>query len=65
MVLESSTLSMVSPPPLTYTLDRNVSGLSTLSKVQLEGIARICQRQEQFLDADCSKRAGFLLGKLF
>lgn len=60
-VLESSTLSMISPPPLKYTLNNNILGLATVSKVQLEGIARICARHEEILKSGF--RAGFLLGK--
>uniref|UniRef100_A0A1W2P6Y8 Protein strawberry notch homolog 2 n=1 Tax=Mus musculus TaxID=10090 RepID=A0A1W2P6Y8_MOUSE len=59
-VVETSTLSSVPPPDITYTLALPTSDNSTLSALQLEAITYACQQHEVLLPS--GQRAGFLIG---
>uniref|UniRef100_A0A4W4HB97 Protein strawberry notch homolog 2 n=1 Tax=Electrophorus electricus TaxID=8005 RepID=A0A4W4HB97_ELEEL len=62
IVVETSTLSSVPPPDITYTLSIPDSTISTgqLSALQLEAIIYACQQHEVILKN--KQRAGFLIG---
>ncbi|XP_076775631.1 protein strawberry notch homolog 2 isoform X2 [Arvicanthis niloticus] len=59
-VVETSTLSSVPPPDITYTLALPTSDSGTLSALQLEAITYACQQHEVLLPS--GQRAGFLIG---
>lgn len=59
-VVETSTLSSVPPPDITYTLALPTSDNGTLSALQLEAITYACQQHEVLLPS--GQRAGFLIG---
>ncbi|XP_058393814.1 protein strawberry notch homolog 2 isoform X2 [Diceros bicornis minor] len=59
-VVETSTLSSVPPPDITYTLALPASDSGTLSALQLEAITYACQQHEVLLPG--GQRAGFLIG---
>ncbi|XP_005083383.2 protein strawberry notch homolog 2 isoform X1 [Mesocricetus auratus] len=59
-VVETSTLSSVPPPDITYTLALPASDSGTLSALQLEAITYACQQHEVLLPS--GQRAGFLIG---
>ncbi|XP_039694932.1 protein strawberry notch homolog 2 [Pteropus medius] len=59
-VVETSTLSSVPPPDITYTLALPVSDSGVLSALQLEAITYACQQHEVLLPG--GQRAGFLIG---
>lgn len=59
-VVETSTLSSVPPPDITYTLVLPTSDSGTLSALQLEAITYACQQHEVLLPS--GQRAGFLIG---
>lgn len=62
IVVETSTLSSVPPPDITYTLSipDNTIRTGMLSALQLEAIIYACQQHEVILQND--QRAGFLIG---
>ncbi|KAB5535796.1 hypothetical protein PHYPO_G00122050 [Pangasianodon hypophthalmus] len=62
IVVETSTLSSVPPPDITYTLSipDNTIRTGLLSALQLEAIIYACQQHEVILQND--QRAGFLIG---
>ncbi|XP_039104103.1 protein strawberry notch homolog 2 isoform X2 [Hyaena hyaena] len=59
-VVETSTLSSVPPPDITYTLALPTSDSGALSALQLEAITYACQQHEVLLPS--GQRAGFLIG---
>lgn len=59
-VVETSTLSSVPPPDITYSLALPISDNGTLSALQLEAITYACQQHEVLLPS--GQRAGFLIG---
>uniref|UniRef100_A0A673UFA3 Protein strawberry notch homolog 2 n=1 Tax=Suricata suricatta TaxID=37032 RepID=A0A673UFA3_SURSU len=59
-VVETSTLSSVPPPDITYTLALPASDSGALSALQLEAITYACQQHEVLLPS--GQRAGFLIG---
>uniref|UniRef100_A0A7N5JM64 Strawberry notch homolog 2 n=1 Tax=Ailuropoda melanoleuca TaxID=9646 RepID=A0A7N5JM64_AILME len=59
-VVETSTLSSVPPPDITYTLALPASDTGVLSALQLEAITYACQQHEVVLPS--GQRAGFLIG---
>lgn len=59
-VVETSTLSSVPPPDITYTLALPTSDSGALSALQLEAITYACQQHEVLLPG--GQRAGFLIG---
>ncbi|XP_059774967.1 protein strawberry notch homolog 2 isoform X3 [Balaenoptera ricei] len=59
-VVETSTLSSVPPPDITYTLALASSDSGALSALQLEAITYACQQHEVLLPG--GQRAGFLIG---
>nr|XP_025148576.1 protein strawberry notch homolog 2 isoform X8 [Bubalus bubalis] len=59
-VVETSTLSSVPPPDITYTLALPSSDSGALSALQLEAITYACQQHEVLLPS--GQRAGFLIG---
>ncbi|XP_012789584.2 protein strawberry notch homolog 2 isoform X1 [Sorex araneus] len=59
-VVETSTLSSVPPPDITYTLALPTSDTGALSALQLEAITYACQQHEVLLPS--GQRAGFLIG---
>ncbi|XP_077914600.1 protein strawberry notch homolog 2 isoform X2 [Halichoerus grypus] len=59
-VVETSTLSSVPPPDITYALALPASDSGTLSALQLEAITYACQQHEVLLPS--GQRAGFLIG---
>uniref|UniRef100_A0A452QYX1 Protein strawberry notch homolog 2 n=1 Tax=Ursus americanus TaxID=9643 RepID=A0A452QYX1_URSAM len=59
-VVETSTLSSVPPPDITYTLALPASDSGVLSALQLEAITYACQQHEVVLPS--GQRAGFLIG---
>ncbi|XP_068090084.1 protein strawberry notch homolog 2 isoform X2 [Hyperolius riggenbachi] len=61
-VVETSTLSSVPPPDITYTLSlpKSVIDSGMLSALQLEAITYACQQHEVVLPS--GQRAGFLIG---
>ncbi|XP_004688987.1 PREDICTED: protein strawberry notch homolog 2 isoform X2 [Condylura cristata] len=59
-VVETSTLSSVPPPDITYTLALPASDSGALSALQLEAITYACQQHEVLLTS--GQRAGFLIG---
>ncbi|XP_036097532.1 protein strawberry notch homolog 2 isoform X1 [Molossus molossus] len=59
-VVETSTLSSVPPPDITYTLALPTSDSGVLSALQLEAITYACQQHEVLLPS--GQRAGFLIG---
>ncbi|XP_070347147.1 protein strawberry notch homolog 2 isoform X2 [Equus asinus] len=59
-VVETSTLSSVPPPDITYTLALPASDSGALSALQLEAITYACQQHEVLLPG--GQRAGFLIG---
>nr|XP_013002204.1 protein strawberry notch homolog 2 isoform X4 [Cavia porcellus] len=59
-VVETSTLSSVPPPDITYTLALPTSDSMALSALQLEAITYACQQHEILLPS--GQRAGFLIG---
>lgn len=59
-VVETSTLSSVPPPDITYTLALPASDSGVLSALQLEAITYACQQHEVLLPG--GQRAGFLIG---
>uniref|UniRef100_A0A8C5KZ57 Protein strawberry notch homolog 2 n=1 Tax=Jaculus jaculus TaxID=51337 RepID=A0A8C5KZ57_JACJA len=59
-VVETSTLSSVPPPDITYTLALPTSDSGSLSALQLEAITYACQQHEVLLPS--GQRAGFLIG---
>ncbi|XP_066198121.1 protein strawberry notch homolog 2 isoform X1 [Saccopteryx leptura] len=59
-VVETSTLSSVPPPDITYTLALPTSNSEVLSALQLEAITYACQQHEVLLPS--GQRAGFLIG---
>ncbi|XP_062966559.1 protein strawberry notch homolog 2 isoform X2 [Cynocephalus volans] len=59
-VVETSTLSSVPPPDITYTLALPASDNGALSALQLEAITYACQQHEVLLPS--GQRAGFLIG---
>nr|KAF6347335.1 strawberry notch-like protein 2 [Pipistrellus kuhlii] len=59
-VVETSTLSSVPPPDITYTLALPSSDSGVLSALQLEAITYACQQHEVLLPS--GQRAGFLIG---
>ncbi|XP_073910610.1 protein strawberry notch homolog 2 isoform X3 [Castor canadensis] len=59
-VVETSTLSSVPPPDITYTLALPTSDSTALSALQLEAITYACQQHEVLLPS--GQRAGFLIG---
>uniref|UniRef100_A0A8C3VUF2 Protein strawberry notch homolog 2 n=1 Tax=Catagonus wagneri TaxID=51154 RepID=A0A8C3VUF2_9CETA len=59
-VVETSTLSSVPPPDITYTLALPTSDSGSLSALQLEAITYACQQHEVLLPG--GQRAGFLIG---
>ncbi|XP_008835403.1 protein strawberry notch homolog 2 isoform X2 [Nannospalax galili] len=59
-VVETSTLSSVPPPDITYTLALPTSDNGALSALQLEAITYACQQHEVLLPS--GQRAGFLIG---
>ncbi|KAK2492953.1 hypothetical protein MC885_018460 [Smutsia gigantea] len=59
-VVETSTLSSVPPPDITYSLALPTSDSDTLSALQLEAITYACQQHEVLLPS--GQRAGFLIG---
>ncbi|XP_004866032.1 protein strawberry notch homolog 2 isoform X1 [Heterocephalus glaber] len=59
-VVETSTLSSVPPPDITYTLALPTSDSVALSALQLEAITYACQQHEILLPS--GQRAGFLIG---
>uniref|UniRef100_A0A8C3J721 Protein strawberry notch homolog 2 n=1 Tax=Calidris pygmaea TaxID=425635 RepID=A0A8C3J721_9CHAR len=62
LVVETSTLSSVPPPDITYSLSlpRSVADKGSLSALQLEAIIYACQQHEVLLPN--GQRAGFLIG---
>ncbi|XP_010187288.1 PREDICTED: protein strawberry notch homolog 2 [Mesitornis unicolor] len=62
LVVETSTLSSVPPPDITYSLalPRSVADRGSLSALQLEAIIYACQQHEVLLPN--GQRAGFLIG---
>lgn len=62
-VVETSSLSTVEPPDVTYQLNlpRKVIDRGLLSALQLESVIYACQQHEQFLGDDRTRR-GFLIG---
>uniref|UniRef100_A0A8C0FSE3 Protein strawberry notch homolog 2 n=1 Tax=Bubo bubo TaxID=30461 RepID=A0A8C0FSE3_BUBBB len=62
LVVETSTLSSVPPPDITYSLalPRSVADKGSLSALQLEAITYACQQHEVLLPN--GQRAGFLIG---
>ncbi|XP_010000137.1 PREDICTED: protein strawberry notch homolog 2 [Chaetura pelagica] len=62
LVVETSTLSSVPPPDITYclSLPRSVADKGSLSALQLEAIIYACQQHEVLLPN--GQRAGFLIG---
>lgn len=59
-VVETSTLSSVPPPDITYTLALPAWDSGVLSALQLEAITYACQQHEVLLPS--GQRAGFLIG---
>ncbi|KFO28907.1 Protein strawberry notch like protein 2 [Fukomys damarensis] len=59
-VVETSTLSSVPPPDITYILALPTSDSAVLSALQLEAITYACQQHEVLLPS--GQRAGFLIG---
>ncbi|XP_062040922.1 protein strawberry notch homolog 2 isoform X1 [Lepus europaeus] len=59
-VVETSTLSSVPPPDVTYSLALPASDNGALSALQLEAITYACQQHEVLLPS--GQRAGFLIG---
>lgn len=59
-VVETSTLSSVPPPDVTYTLALPTTDSTALSALQLEAITYACQQHEVLLPS--GQRAGFLIG---
>ncbi|TKC40816.1 hypothetical protein EI555_007841 [Monodon monoceros] len=59
-VVETSTLSSVPPPDITYALALASSDSGALSALQLEAITYACQQHEVLLPG--GQRAGFLIG---
>ncbi|VTJ68874.1 Hypothetical predicted protein [Marmota monax] len=59
-VVETSTLSSVPPPDITYTLALPTADSGALSALQLEAITYACQQHEVLLPS--GQRAGFLIG---
>ncbi|KAF3829670.1 hypothetical protein GH733_003934 [Mirounga leonina] len=59
-VVETSTLSSVPPPDITYALALPASDSGALSALQLEAITYACQQHEVLLPS--GQRAGFLIG---
>ncbi|KAM5239183.1 protein strawberry notch homolog 2 [Ctenodactylus gundi] len=59
-VVETSTLSSVPPPDITYTLALPTLDNGALSALQLEAITYACQQHEVLLPS--GQRAGFLIG---
>ncbi|KAG8519186.1 Protein strawberry notch-2 [Galemys pyrenaicus] len=59
-VVETSTLSSVPPPDITYSLALPASDSGALSALQLEAITYACQQHEVLLPS--GQRAGFLIG---
>ncbi|XP_073076807.1 protein strawberry notch homolog 2 isoform X5 [Manis javanica] len=59
-VVETSTLSSVPPPDITYSLALPTADSDALSALQLEAITYACQRHEVLLPS--GQRAGFLIG---
>ncbi|XP_057345579.1 protein strawberry notch homolog 2 isoform X3 [Manis pentadactyla] len=59
-VVETSTLSSVPPPDITYSLALPTADSDTLSALQLEAITYACQQHEVLLPS--GQRAGFLIG---
>ncbi|XP_025920574.1 protein strawberry notch homolog 2 isoform X1 [Apteryx rowi] len=62
LVVETSTLSSVPPPDITYdlSLPRSIADKGSLSALQLEAIIYACQQHEVLLPN--GQRAGFLIG---
>ncbi|KFQ48962.1 Protein strawberry notch 2, partial [Nestor notabilis] len=62
LVVETSTLSSVPPPDITYSLSlpRSVADKGLLSALQLEAVIYACQQHEVLLPN--GQRAGFLIG---
>uniref|UniRef100_A0A8C3U8Y4 Strawberry notch homolog 2 n=1 Tax=Catharus ustulatus TaxID=91951 RepID=A0A8C3U8Y4_CATUS len=62
LVVETSTLSSVPPPDITYelSLPHSVADKGSLSALQLEAIIYACQQHEVLLPS--GQRAGFLIG---
>ncbi|KFW72158.1 Protein strawberry notch 2, partial [Pygoscelis adeliae] len=62
LVVETSTLSSVPPPDITYSLSlpSSVADKGSLSALQLEAIIYACQQHEVLLPS--GQRAGFLIG---
>ena len=60
-VVESSSLSAVALPKLTYPLVPELIQNKNLSGLQLEGVAFACQKHQDYLE-DGERRAGFFIG---
>ena len=60
-VVESSSLSSVALPKLTYPLVPELIDNKKLSGLQLEGVAYACQKHQEYLE-DGVRRAGFFIG---